>query len=224
MPAFQLDPTADGTYAEHLFTGAATRWQALSDADDASYIYITTGGDSRTSSAMANLPAEAVAVSEVYFNFRQRQATATVPSVRIGGFYNGSLAVQDPLSWTADGNPHSWSHAIATAPGGGGWTPATLNGCELYVRFDKPPTQPQCLEYWASGTYLLAGACFIPLLSLAAAVIGPGLQLAHMPGLARFIFERRRMPGGARVLIQRDEYQAALVSWRTYRFPRFAFL
>jgi hypothetical protein len=220
MPAFQLDPTADGTYAEHLFTGAATRWQALSDADDASYIYITTGGDSRTSSAMANLPAEAVAVSDVYFNFRQRQATASVPSVRIGGFYNGSLAVQDPLSWTADGNPHSWSHAIATAPRAGGWTPAILNGCELCIRFDKPPTQPHASSTGRAGrTFWRARA------SSRCSPRGRGdRQLAHMPGLARFIFERRRMPGGARVLIQRDEYQAALVSWRTYRFPRFAFL
>jgi hypothetical protein len=107
---------------------------------------------------------------------------------------------------------------------GGGRTPEILNGCELCIRFDKPPTQPQCLKYWASGTYLLAGGSFIPLLSLAAAVIGPGLQLVHMPALARVIFEGRRMPVGAQVLIRSNDYEAALASWRAYRHPRLMFL
>jgi hypothetical protein len=55
-----------------------------------------------------------------------------------------------------------------------------------------------------------------------AAAIGPGLSLAQMPALARYIFEKR-VRGMARSLIRPDEYEGALTSWRAYRFPRFAF-
>jgi hypothetical protein len=40
-----------------------------------------------------------------------------------------------------------------------------------------------------------------------AAAIGPGLSLAQMPALARYIFERR-VRGMARSLIRPDEYEA----------------
>jgi hypothetical protein len=226
MPAFQLDPNAAGSYAQWSVYPSGTALANVSDDDDNTQIRSDGGADLYHSFGLADLPADAETVSGAVVH-HGRYSTGPAYGGTLYAFmrYSGTNGFVSIVS----GVPKSWTVTEVTAsfadcPGSSGWTVAQVNAAEQGVRAATSGTLMVCAKLWVTGTYLPAGACFIPILSLALAVIGPGLQLAHMPALARFIFERRRMPGGARVLIRSDEYEAALGSWRAYRHPRLMFV
>lgn len=221
MPAFTLEATAEGVNTQWTLGAGASKTVAVSDSDDGTYIY--TAGTNRQSFVTADLPADAVGVTApVTCNCRGADVSATADLIH-SHFRYSAANYEDGTGWNFSTTPANYTRDWPTGPGGGAWTVAMLNACEMGVYKGGTTNNVRVYKLNLSGNYFQAGACFIPLLSLAAAAIGPGLQLVHMPGLARFIFEHRRMPGGARILIRPDEYEAALASWRGWRRPRYAY-
>jgi hypothetical protein len=225
MPAFTLEATAEGANTEWTLGSGASKTVAVSDSDDGTYIQITgVTSPGRQSFVAQDLPADAVGITPpVTCNARGKDVSATNDLV-YSHFRYSAANYEDATGWDFSTSVAAYTRDWANAPGGGSWTPAILNACEIGVYRAGTTNTVMVMKYNVTGNYYQAGACFIPILSLMFGLIGAGLSAADMPALARFIFDHRRMPGGARVLIRPDEYREALESWRRYLSPRYAFL
>jgi len=162
MPAFDLRPTAQGTYsnAGWVATGAASKWQAVADDSDASYINNSTAGSDTESYTMSDLPGDAVAVSgSVVFGSRGQSFTADknlFPYVKEGGSELAGTVLTHPTGSITD-----LTRDFATAAGGGAWTVANLNATELMLEQGNNTNILRLFRLRFTGNYTQAGATFI---------------------------------------------------------------
>ncbi len=221
MPAFTLDPNANGYLVQWTFAGGGTtHWDRLADAVDANYVYLTAGQARRVEScAMENLPGDAATISgNVTHNARMKANTGYSGDYRPGFYYSGvnNGAAQ---FFTENGTWQNIAFARAK-PGGGSWTPAVVNATELYVDADPASVQIQMTKYYATGTYLQAGESFLTFYAWAALSLGGNILLSHMPRLAAVAWARKFERGIGRVTWLPSEYAEALRALRDYRHPR----
>jgi hypothetical protein len=204
--------------------GAATRWEALSDALDGSYTTnLPASGVQRVSSVMADVPAEAIEIiGSVTHNWRGGQAGGGSAATDNTGFkWGGSDAYLD-MGFVNGVDPQDGTSVHPLAPGGGGWTPVNINASELLCQMDAVGTTMKLIKYWASGNYLVGGGGFAFLVvGLIGALLGANLVLADMPGISREAATRRLRPTEGISIIQPHEYAQALRELKEHPFRRY---
>lgn len=223
MPSFTLNATADGTNGGWALGAGPTKWQAVSDASDATYIS-QNPAVSRQSFVTENLPADAESVaSPVVVNVRGDDVTATVDLCYSHFRYSGAN-YEDATGWNFSTTTADYTRNWANAPGGAAWTPTNLNACEMGVA-RLVATNYTMIVYreYLTGTYYQQGATFISIWSVVLPLLGAGIGLSHMRGIARAMRRLRQPDGGARVAFLPEEYPEALRALRAWRRPAFAF-
>jgi len=224
MPAFTLEATAEG--ANTAWTASAgTKVNCVSDADDGTYIYISgASSPGRQSFAAQDLPADAVGITApVTCNARGKDGTSTADLI-YSHFRYGGGNYEDGTGWNFSTSVAAYARDWATGPGGGAWTIAMLNACEIGVYRAGSTNTVWVTKYNVTGNYIQAGACFLPIWSLLLPLLGAGIALPYMPRIALEMGRRPLAPGLCRVRFRPDEYASALRSLRDWRRPAFAFL
>ena len=217
MTAFLIRPTADGTYSNWNIGAGPSRWQALSDTDDATWITNAVGdGAAHNSSQLANLPSEAESIPDpVLANYRYKQNGGSMVIWKAGFRYSGTDDIANG-SWTSDNAIRQNSVSRATAPGGGAWTPAIVNAAELVIQGDADGATAVVYEYWATGTYGVAAGNFAWLVcGLVGAMLGANLTLADVPGIAREVTKAGR---GCISVIQPEDFPRVLAELKAHPF------
>jgi len=222
MPAFQINPTAEGFYTGWTNAGGATKVISVTDAVDGNYIH-DAGGIAYQTFVLEDLPTEAVAIEGDVVGF-ERSRTAGTPDdpIRIRLRYSGTDADSTNISNTTSFTDYTKN--FGTAPGAVPWTPTILNATEggvvtLAAAFAQ---QNRCTRFYLYGNYTPAGGGFAFLVvGLVGGLLGASLMLADMPGIARAVAQAR-VPGVGVSIIQPHEYQRALDELKSHPFRRYS--
>lgn len=226
MPAYTLEATAEGANTGWTLAAGASKTVAVSDTSDATYLTQSpTGVPSRQSFTMQDLPSDAEAVTApVTCNCRGKDVTGTVDRCYSHWRYSGAN-YEDATGWNFSTTIADYTRDWSTGPGGAAWTPAMLNACEMgFARLAGTNFTMAVYKYNVTGNYEQPGATFISIWQVVLPLLGAGLGLVHMRGIAREMARRHQPDGGARVWFRPDEYAEALRVYREWRRPAFAFL
>jgi len=205
MPAFTLQATGTGTYDAWTLVGGGTKAGAMADSDDGTYCSI--GAVGRQSFVFGNLPSEALSIiGPVTFNIRGKDVTATVDLCYMHARYGGVNDESQSINWTASIVSTTRDYATFN---GGTWTPAIVNGAEYTMIVYK---------LYMTGLYGVGGGSYGYLIaSLIGGMLGTGLSMADMPGIARAVAENPRPYEGISI-IQPHEYAQALAELKAHPY------
>ncbi len=127
------------------------------------------------------------------------------------GFFSAEALIGSYAAQSATGSYANLARSGTPTPSqvnastfGIGWATTTDN-----------PVSSRLTSAWIVLSYDPPGACFMPLWSLIAGVLGSGIGLEHMPGIARFL---RTLGHG----VPPEEFERALRSLKSWRRPRYS--
>jgi hypothetical protein len=172
MPAFTLRPNADGG----TYQGWASYYYVYqSDASDATYMNTGQNGVYIASYPMADLPADAGAVSGDVIWHDRNTFTGDAPVSDWALFrYAGTDSYIGVASY--GGYIAEATATYSLAPGSAAWTPTIINATEIGVYANMGINDfLYCYDLWATGTYLQAGGCLIPIYNLIGPLLGASL-------------------------------------------------
>ena len=183
MPAFTLEATADSGNNDAWALGAGTtKWQAMADSDDGTYIQ-RTPGTQRQGFVTENLPGEAVAiVGSVTVNMRGKDVTVTADTCAASIWYSSTdydRAGQDFTTSIVD-YPKAFANLSGTP-----FTPAIINASEIGVhRLAGTSNTMNVYKLNMTGNYQVGGGGFSFLVvGLIGAMLGGGILIGDMPGI-----------------------------------------
>lgn len=162
MPIATLLPTGGGTQNQFTAFGGGRPSIVNTKDDGASHVWFARNVAKTDRIACENLPAGAGVVSLVQSTHRSQHTGAGTATHIKSGFYESAAysyhagAASSP-GWT------DTTQTVATAPGGGGWTPANVNSAEMALNQDGSSSQGNAVEitYYAGlVTYELGGGGF----------------------------------------------------------------
>lgn len=205
--------------------GTADPVETLTDYTDSKYLYewgdTATLSDSFSTFDWSSITNDAYIQTVTFSHWDNEDGTGDAGTytgrLYLGASYTESSAYDTGVTKTL----RSWSVA---RPGGGSWGYADL--ASIAIRFQNTGNGAGTAwnmihEAYVTITWDHQAGCFFPIWSWVLPALGSGLELAHMPGLARYIYEHA--PARARTRIRPESYAPALRSLREYRWPAYAF-
>ncbi len=222
MPLYQLTPASQGSYSNWSLGAGSSKPSACNLPDDDDTSYVVTAADGQNESlVVGNKPPTLLQVNGVQGRLRGKIVdhveggydvrVAAAFTTTLGGLYSAALP---------DGSYGNIQGAVGR-PGGGTWAPSDIDNPNLAVAFDKQTgadgTARVTTSYLEVDGIPAAGG-LLPYFFAVAPLIGAGLTLAHMPGLARAMFARHR------VTYRPFEYADLLLAFGKWKRTEYLFL
>ncbi len=198
--------------------GAGATKMAAMNTDDADTGYLGADGTNNHRQCFnVTWPTDVADVNSIKNYCKMRQGSALQYHIAIGVRNAGGESENDPAPSGLPTTYTGYTTSALSRPGGGSWTSSDCaNGVTYWqARGISPGSGNGRMTHgYIVLDYTPAGAGFVNIWSVVLPLLGVGIGLAHMRGIAR---ECRRLGG---VWPRPDEFEAMLRGYREYRHPR----
>lgn len=215
--AFTIRPTSQGNYSGFSLGAGGSKPAAVSDQSDATYIVSSDNATYTESYVLEDLPAEAGTISGSVTGNLRRVYTGDPPTLTALFRLSGTDSEAGVSNDVSIGNVAA---AFASAPGGGAWTVAGVNGLEAGLKAVCGIADFQyCYEIWVTGNYDVQNGGFAFLLQLAGLSSLPLAGAMDVSQFLRYLAHWHRRQSHS--IISGDEICRAWAEVKAYRHPTF---